>query len=79
MIWIMIYLSDVCKGVLRCLLWECPSTYPSMTKTTRFGTRVPQRIYPTEQYILWGYPISLPEYDQNNQVWYPGTPEYIPY
>ena len=40
-----------------------PGTYPSMTQTTRLGTRVPQ---------------SIPEYEPDNEVWYPGTPEYIP-
>ena len=35
-----------------------------MAKTIRFGTLEPQSI----RYIL--------QYGQNNQVWYPGTPEY---
>ena len=42
-----------------------------MTKTIRFGTRVPQSIYP-------GIPGYIHEYDQNDQVWHPGTLEYMP-
>ena len=49
------------------IVWAYPGTYPSMTKTTRFGTfgTPDHRFYPT--HTLWGYP---PEYDQNNQVKY---------
>ena len=42
------------------MIWGYPGTYPSMTKITRFVTRVPQRIYRTKQYILWGYPGTYP-------------------
>ena len=47
---------------------------PSITKTTKFGTRVPMSIY-LRVYTL-GIPGYLPEYDQNNQVWYTGTSVY---
>ena len=43
------------------MLWVYPGTYPGMTRTTTLGTRVPQSVYP--------------RYDQNNQAWYPGTPD----
>ena len=34
------------------------------------------RVYIIPYYYTLGVPGYLPEYDQSNQVWYPGTPEY---
>ena len=51
-----------------------------MNATTRFVTRVPQDIYRTKQLSrlctlgALGY-LYIPEYDNNNQFGYSGTPE----
>lgn len=74
------------------LIPGCPrgyyqSTCLSMIKTTRFDTRIPQRVprYIPEydQTTRFGtqVPVKIPRYmpeytyDLNSQVWYPGTPE----
>ena len=78
-------LPRVCLvGILR----GYPGTYPSITKTTRLDTRVPRRepgTYPSMAKITMlstrvsrSVPGYLPEYNQNNQFRYPGTPWYTP-
>ena len=57
--------TRVYSGATRDSLWGYPGTNPSMTQTARL---VPG-CYPL------GVPGYQPEYDQNDQDWYPSSPE----